>query len=116
MTTPLISSHEWLEADGLGGFASGTATGIRTRRYHSLLLVAVTPPTDRIVLVNGFDAWVETANGKFPLVSQRYTPDVLSPDALRYLEAFGSEPWPHWIFKLDDGTRIELELFARSIV
>ena len=29
---------EWLEADGLGGFASGTASGIRTRRYHALLL------------------------------------------------------------------------------
>ncbi|MGH7004078.1 MAG: glycogen debranching enzyme N-terminal domain-containing protein, partial [Alphaproteobacteria bacterium] len=24
---------EWLEADGLGGFASGTVAGIRTRRY-----------------------------------------------------------------------------------
>lgn len=31
---------EWLEADGLGGFASGTATGVRTRRYHALLLNA----------------------------------------------------------------------------
>jgi hypothetical protein len=34
---------EWLEADGLGGFASGTSTGIRTRRYHALLLTATTP-------------------------------------------------------------------------
>jgi hypothetical protein len=31
---------EWLEADGLGGFASGTVDGIRTRRYHALLLSA----------------------------------------------------------------------------
>ena len=30
--------REWLEADGLGGFASGTVDGIRTRRYHALLL------------------------------------------------------------------------------
>jgi hypothetical protein len=59
MTTP-ISSREWLEADGFGGFASGTATGIRTRRYHALLLTATTPPTGRMVLVNGFDAWIET--------------------------------------------------------
>ncbi len=27
-----------LEADGLGGFASGTGSGIRRRRYHALLL------------------------------------------------------------------------------
>ena len=50
---------EWLEADGLGGFASGTTSGIRTRRYHALLLAATTPPTGRMVLVNGLDAWVE---------------------------------------------------------
>jgi glycogen debranching enzyme len=40
---------EWLEADGLGGFASGTTAGIRTRRYHALLLTATTPPTGRMV-------------------------------------------------------------------
>ena len=59
MTTPPISCREWLEADGLGGFASGTSTGIRTRRYHALLLTATTPPTGRLVLVNGLDAWIE---------------------------------------------------------
>ena len=35
---------EWLEADGQGGFASGTTLGVRTRRYHALLLTATTPP------------------------------------------------------------------------
>ena len=48
--------REWLEPDGLGGFASGTVCGARTRRYHGVLLVATTPPTGRVVLLNGFDA------------------------------------------------------------
>src|SRR6266545_2965749 len=109
--TPSITA-EWLEADGLGGFASGTSTGIRTRRYHALLLTATTPPTGRVVLVNGFDAWVETANGTFSLSSQCYAPDVIGGDGAQRIEAFGWEPWPHWIFKLDDGTRIELGIFA----
>jgi len=56
---PIDDTTEWLEADGLGGFASGTTSGIRTRRYHALLLTAETPPTGRVVLVNGLDAWVE---------------------------------------------------------
>ena len=103
---------EWLEADGLGGFASGTSTGIRTRRYHALLLTATTPPTGRVVLVNGFDAWVETANGTFSLSSQCYAPDVIGGDGAQRIEAFGWEPWPHWIYKLEDGTRIELEVFT----
>src|SRR6266540_1063099 len=109
--TPSIAA-EWLEADGLGGFASGTSTGIRTRRYHALLLTATTPPTGRLVLVNGFDGWVETGNGTFSLSSQCYAPDVIGGDGAQRIEAFGWEPWPHWIFKLEDGTRIELEIFA----
>lgn len=36
-------TREWLEADGFAGLASGTATGLRTRRYHALLLTATTP-------------------------------------------------------------------------
>ena len=62
---------EWLETDGLGGFASGTVGGIRTRRYHGLLLSATTPPVGRFMLVNGVEVTVTTPNGTFPLSSQR---------------------------------------------
>ena len=51
-----MKGDEWLETDGLGGFASGTVAGIRTRRYHALLLTATNPPSGRVVLVNGFNA------------------------------------------------------------
>jgi predicted glycogen debranching enzyme len=98
---------EWLEPDGLGGFASGTATGIRTRRYHALLLAATTPPTGRVVLVNGLDAWIETATGTFALTSQRYEPGVIHPDGAGRISAFTIDPWPRWTFTLDDGALIE---------
>ena len=104
---------EWLEADGQGGFASGMASGIRTRRYHALLLAAMRPPTDRIVLVNGFDAWVNTPAGSFALSSQRYQPDTVHPDGAQRIIAFGPEPWPRWTFELEDGTQIEQEIFIR---
>src|SRR6201988_1029860 len=102
----VTTSKEWLEADGLGGFASGTATGIRTRRYHALLLTATTPPTGRIVLVNGIEAWIETASGRFALSSQRYLPDVLYPDGMQSVADFCSTPWPTWSFMMADGSRI----------
>ncbi|MBI1853143.1 MAG: glycogen debranching enzyme family protein [Planctomycetes bacterium] len=103
---------EWLEADALGGFASGTVSGIRTRRYHALLLTAVTPPTGRFVLVNGFDAWVETPAGRFALSSQRYAPDVVHPDGASRIVSFEPEPWPRWVFRFADMTEIEQEIFA----
>lgn len=103
---------EWLEADGLGGFASGTVSGIRTRRYQALLLSAVAPPTGRSVLVNGFDAWVETEQGRFALSSQRYAPDTTAPDGASRVASFTDVPWPHWSFRFDDGTLVEQELFV----
>src|SRR5689334_5229085 len=113
MTTslPIDEVTEWLEADGLGGFASGTTSGIRTRRYHALLLTAQTPPTGRMVLVNGLDAWVEqrereqnnvsgergdySEGGKNSvsgeerefLTRQRYAPDVLAPENAAAIES-----------------------------
>ena len=71
--------REWLEPDGWAGSPSGTVSGVRTRRYHGLLLTATTPPTGRMVLVNGFDAWATTPRGRVALSSQRYAPGVQSP-------------------------------------
>jgi predicted glycogen debranching enzyme len=105
-------SREWLETDGLGSFASGTASGIRTRRYHALLLTATTPPTGRVVLVNGFEAWIQIPRGKFALTSQRYAPDVVHPDGANRIEEFTSRPWPRWQFRFEDGTELTQEVFV----
>ena len=105
-------TREWLEADGLGGFASSTVAGIRTRRYHALLLTAKTPPTGRVVLVNGFDAWIETPAGRYAISSQAYGPDVTHPDGATRIAGFELEPWPRWTFALPDGTRVAQEIFV----
>jgi glycogen debranching enzyme len=63
---------EWLLCNGRGGFASGTAVGVLTRRYHGLLLVAARPPLERWMLLNAVlekitldDAATELANFEF---------------------------------------------------
>jgi predicted glycogen debranching enzyme len=102
---------EWLEPDGQGGFASGTVSGVRTRRYHALLLTATTPPAGRMALVNGFDAWLETSAGTVAVTSQYYTPGVVHPDGASRLIEFKSEPWPTWRFALEDLV-LEQEIFV----
>src|SRR5215831_14658866 len=93
-------SAEWLETDGLGGFASGTAGLPRTRRYHAVLLAATTPPTGRFVLVNGLEASVTTPAGTWPISAHLYVPGVVHPEGHRFLQAFDPEPWPRWRFVL----------------
>lgn len=101
---------EWLEADGRGGYASGTVAGYRTRRYHALVTVATTPPTGRVTLVNGVEAWLDTPSDRFWLTTQRYDPDVLYPRGLDHLALFAYDPWPRWTFRLPDGTTIVHEV------
>jgi predicted glycogen debranching enzyme len=108
------SDVEWLEADGLGGFASGTVGGIRSRRYHALLLTARTPPTGRVVLVNGADAWLRIGGpggATYALSSQLYAPGVIHPDGANRVESFTAEPWPRWTFNLD-GVRVDHEILV----
>lgn len=109
---PIDPNAEWIEADGLGGFASGTVSGIRTRRYHALLLTASTPPAGRMVLANGFDAWVETSHGTFAISTQRYGPDAIHPNGASRIESFEYEPWPRWRYRIDDDLVVEQELFV----
>lgn len=103
---------EWLEADGFGGFASGTVGTLRTRRYHALLLTATRPPGGRVVLVNGVEAWLETDGKRYPLSMQRYGPDVIYPDLTASLLEFKTEPWPTWRFQLDTQIALTAEVFV----
>jgi predicted glycogen debranching enzyme len=104
--------QEWLEADGLGGFASGTARGVRTRRYHGVLLAATTPPTGRVMLVNGVEAWVSTPEGRLALTTHRYAPGVDHPDGASRLRAFTIDPWPTWTWDIGAGRTITGELLV----
>jgi glycogen debranching enzyme len=108
MPTAFSEHHEWLSSDGLGGFASGTATGVRTRRYHALLLASVTPPTNRFVLVNGVEAWLEIAGGggqgasaRVALTAQRYGDGgngaLVNAEAIRAQTQFEHDPTPRWV-------------------
>ncbi len=101
---------EWLEADGLGGFASGTVGLVRTRRYHALLLAQ--SPAGRFVLVNGMEAWAVTQAGRFALGSHAYLPDTVYPDGVSHLRDFTATPWPCWTFVLPDGTEICHDIFV----
>lgn len=109
----VIDEREWLEPDGCGGFASGTVSGVRTRRYHGLLLTATTPPTGRMMLVNGVEAWIESGDRRFPLSSHRYAEGIIHPDGASRLVAFTHEPWPRWEYHTDEGSVVVQELYVR---
>jgi len=111
MSLPINKETEWLETDGLGGFAMGTTNGIRTRRYHAMLVSATTPPTGRMALVKSLDAWVEVDGSLFHLNSHMYFPGVVSPNGAESIESFQRDPWPKWTYRLPRGMTLEREVF-----
>lgn len=102
---------EWLETDGLGGFACGTLGGPRTRRYHALLTAASTPPTGRFALVNALDVSLRTPAGEISLSQHRFAPDVTTASPGVAVERFSCDPWPRWDLRLPGGERLVHEVF-----
>ena len=84
------SNPEWLEADGLGGFASGTISGVRTRKYHGYLCSAYNPPVNRYMLVSDVLLSVECEGRHYNLTEQQYvqTNVPLASEAEVHVETF----------------------------
>ena len=49
------TDHEWLLTNGLGGYALGSASGTPSRRYHGLLIAAMSAPVERASCVSAID-------------------------------------------------------------
>jgi predicted glycogen debranching enzyme len=101
-------SREWLETNGLGGYASSTISGAHTRRYHGYLVAATHPPVGRMVLLSKLEETVTLPSGSFELGCSLY-PDAVHPSGYQYLEEFRLDPWPIWRFHLS-GIRLEKSL------
>ena len=61
--------REWLITNGLGGYASGTVAGPNTRRYHGLLMAALRPPVQRVLLLAELRASIVGTDGKAHLLT-----------------------------------------------
>ncbi len=89
---------EWLETDGLGGYACGTIAGARTRREHGWYVPAIPPPRRRWLFVAGCEEHV-TAGGKESGISTQIYRDAVYPEGDRLLTEFSLDPFPAWRYE-----------------
>src|SRR5215510_12629760 len=57
-------TREWLVTNGLGGYASGTVSGVITRRYHGVLIAALPAPLGRMVMLSHVAEQVRFRDGR----------------------------------------------------
>ena len=103
------TSREWLETNGIGGFASGTISGANTRRYHGILTAAAEPPLGRVTLVSKIEETLTIGDAAYDLSANRY-PARIYPQGYTYLRSFRLDPFPIWTFEVD-GIEIQKAIF-----
>ncbi|HEX3100341.1 MAG TPA: amylo-alpha-1,6-glucosidase, partial [Pyrinomonadaceae bacterium] len=102
-------SREWLETNGIGGYASSTVSGANSRRYHGLLIAATKPPLGRMVLLSKLEETLIVDSERYDLSSNQY-PGTIHPDGYKYLTGFRLDPFPVWTFDVN-GIEFEKSVF-----
>jgi predicted glycogen debranching enzyme len=95
------SQREWLETNGLGGFASATITGLHTRRYHGLLCAALEPPAKRFVLLSKLEETLVVDGRRYELSVNRY-PGAVHPEGYKLQLSFRKDPFPSFAWQVED--------------
>ena len=108
---PLLE-REWLAANGLGGYASGTVGGAATRRYHGLLIAALPAPFGRTIVLSHIAERVRLPDGDtIELGGAEYSGGRLELHGSDYLTEFRLDSGlPIWRYEFR-GLALEKTLF-----
>ena len=105
------SVREWLVTDGLGGYAMGTVAGLRTRRYHGLLMVAGSAATGngdagvskRMLGLAALDPVLVVGDTRIRLATDEWASGTVDPAGHRDLESFTLvDGTPRWRWVIGD--------------
>lgn len=91
---------EWLDTNGLGGYASDTILNCHTRRYHGLLVADLSSPPGKFVLLSSLEESI-LSGGREIFFSLHKYPGTFSPSGYKCLSEFRSKPAPHFIYRID---------------
>ena len=97
------AGHEWLVTDGLGGYAMGTVAGLRTRRYHGLLVIAAPGASARRLGLAALDPLVRIGDRVVRLATDEWVGGAVDPAGHIHLASFRLDGGvPCWCWDLGD--------------
>ncbi len=92
---------EWLLTNGIGAYASSTAAGCNTRRYHGLLIGATMPPVGRVVGLSTVMEQLIVGQTEYQLATNEFA-GSFSPRGICHLECFVNDIYPRFVFRAAD--------------
>jgi len=97
------AAREWLVTDGLGGFAMGTVAGLRTRRYHGLLMASDRQGAKRHLGLVALDPVIIVGERRVRLATHEWGGGVVDPQGHVHIASFTLDDGvPCWHFRLGD--------------
>ena len=96
-----ILRREWLITNGLGGYGSGTISGMVTRRYHGLLVAALPAPYGRVVMLNHLSEHLRLNDNRCVIIGGEESSSVGENGSTEhYVKEFRLEHGlPIWVFE-----------------
>lgn len=92
---------EWLETNGIGGWAGSTIIGTATRRYHGLLVAAGDALEDRSVLVANQLEILVVGNSTYNLSTLNFN-DAVAPHGFIYLKEYQKSPCSTFFYEINN--------------
>ncbi|HEY8130450.1 MAG TPA: glycogen debranching enzyme N-terminal domain-containing protein, partial [Thermoanaerobaculia bacterium] len=89
------ASLEWLETNGLGGWASSSVPFTNTRRYHGLLVTASRSRPERIVVVSKLDEMIDGTE-----LGCNCYPGAIHPRGFQLMSRFERGVFPVWEYEI----------------
>ncbi len=90
--------REWIITNGIGGYAASSIIGANNRKYHGLLIAALTPPARRFLILSKLDESIEIRGKKYNLYTN-VGKEFISK-GYEYQETFEKDYIPTFIYKI----------------
>jgi len=93
-------TKEWIVTNGIGGYCSSTIIGCNTRKYHGLLIAALTPPARRHLILSKVDESIEIAGKEYNIYTNMCQNHI--SEGYKNLESFEKEYVPIFTYVVKD--------------
>lgn len=90
--------REWIITNGIGGYAASSIIGANNRKYHGLLIAALTPPARRFLILSKVDESLEIRGRKYNLYTN-IGKEFISK-GYEYQETFEKDYIPTFTYKI----------------
>jgi predicted glycogen debranching enzyme len=92
------TTREWLETNGIGGYASSTISGCNTRKYHGMLVPRLSSPEGKYVLLSKYDEALLSGEEETGFTTTQYQ-GAVAPEGYQHLIGFVHDKMPVFKFQ-----------------